>query len=149
MQKSIYFSGVFKDYYPNMLNYILVFEMPWVLNGKLQPFAKLFSNLPLFVSLADLPILYCFIFYFTVHILFYKITFNVYDDGIFNATAGYFFFFFFLVRYPTCPQCSRSALFSVAPNSRLSITLKVEVLLFFFTFYSFFLSFLKKVPSKI
>ena len=27
--------GVFKDYYPNMLNYILVFEMPWVLNGKL------------------------------------------------------------------------------------------------------------------
>lgn len=25
--------GVFKDYYPNMLNYILVFEMPWVLNA--------------------------------------------------------------------------------------------------------------------
>ena len=24
----------FKDYYPWMLNYILVFEMPWVLNGK-------------------------------------------------------------------------------------------------------------------
>jgi len=29
-----FFLGVFKDYYPNMLNYILVFEMPWVLNGK-------------------------------------------------------------------------------------------------------------------
>ena len=28
------FVGVFKDYYPEMLNYILVFEMPWVLNGK-------------------------------------------------------------------------------------------------------------------
>lgn len=25
--------GVFKDYYPQMLNYILVFEMPWVLNA--------------------------------------------------------------------------------------------------------------------
>ncbi|XP_023342819.1 motile sperm domain-containing protein 2 [Eurytemora carolleeae] len=25
--------GVFKDYYPEMLNYILVFEMPWVLNA--------------------------------------------------------------------------------------------------------------------
>jgi len=25
--------GVFKDYYPDMLNYILVFEMPWVLNA--------------------------------------------------------------------------------------------------------------------
>ena len=23
-----------KDYYPDPLNYILVFEMPWVLNGK-------------------------------------------------------------------------------------------------------------------
>ena len=34
--------GVFKDYYPWMLNYILVFEMPWVLNGKsLSLFFKL------------------------------------------------------------------------------------------------------------
>lgn len=28
-----YMIGLFKDYIPNMLNYILVFEMPWVLNG--------------------------------------------------------------------------------------------------------------------
>ncbi len=29
-----YMIQVFKDYYPWSLNYILVFEMPWVLNGK-------------------------------------------------------------------------------------------------------------------
>ena len=29
-----YMITVFKDYYPWSLNYILVFEMPWVLNGK-------------------------------------------------------------------------------------------------------------------
>ena len=29
-----YMIKVFSDYYPDVLNYILVFEMPWVLNGK-------------------------------------------------------------------------------------------------------------------
>jgi hypothetical protein len=29
-----YMIQVFKDYYPWSLNYILVYEMPWVLNGK-------------------------------------------------------------------------------------------------------------------
>ena len=29
-----YMISVFKEYYPHNLNYILVFEMPWVLNGK-------------------------------------------------------------------------------------------------------------------
>jgi len=28
-----YMIGVYKDYYPDVLNYILVFEMPWVLNA--------------------------------------------------------------------------------------------------------------------
>ena len=37
------FQGVFKDYYPEMLNYILVFEMPWVLNGK--PFFTCFKTM--------------------------------------------------------------------------------------------------------
>lgn len=26
--------GVFKQYYPYFLNYILIFEMAWILNGK-------------------------------------------------------------------------------------------------------------------
>ena len=29
-----YLIGVFRDYSPFSLNYILVYEMPWVLNGK-------------------------------------------------------------------------------------------------------------------
>lgn len=29
-----YLIGLFKMYYPDFLNYILVFEMPWILNGK-------------------------------------------------------------------------------------------------------------------
>ena len=28
--------GTLKDYYPDPLNYILVLEMPWVLNGELD-----------------------------------------------------------------------------------------------------------------
>jgi len=31
-----YLIGLFKMYYPDFLNYILVFEMPWILNGKLD-----------------------------------------------------------------------------------------------------------------
>jgi hypothetical protein len=30
-----YLIGIFRDYCPYSLNYILVFEMPWVLNGNL------------------------------------------------------------------------------------------------------------------
>ena len=33
-----YMIGVYKDYYPDVLNYILVFEMPWVLNGESNHF---------------------------------------------------------------------------------------------------------------
>ena len=31
-----YMIDVLKDYYPYVLNYILVLDMPWVLNGKYQ-----------------------------------------------------------------------------------------------------------------
>ena len=31
-----YLIHLFKEYYPWILNYIIVFEMPWLLNGKLQ-----------------------------------------------------------------------------------------------------------------
>lgn len=26
--------GILKSYYPNSINYLLIFEMPWVFNGK-------------------------------------------------------------------------------------------------------------------
>jgi hypothetical protein len=42
----ILISGAFKDFYPNMLNYILVFEMPWVLNGKLTHFHISYRTVP-------------------------------------------------------------------------------------------------------
>lgn len=29
-----YLIGLFKDYYPYFLNYVIVFEMPWILSGK-------------------------------------------------------------------------------------------------------------------
>ena len=32
--------GVFKDYVPDLLNYILIFQMPWVLNGMKRGFIK-------------------------------------------------------------------------------------------------------------
>ena len=31
-----YMINLFKSYYPWVLNYIIVFEMPWLLNGKLS-----------------------------------------------------------------------------------------------------------------
>lgn len=34
MEFTKYLISLFKQYYPNFLNYILIFEMPWVLNGK-------------------------------------------------------------------------------------------------------------------
>ena len=29
-----YLIGLFRDYYPDLVNYIIVFEMSWILNGK-------------------------------------------------------------------------------------------------------------------
>lgn len=34
MEYTKYLINIFKYYYPNALNYILVYEMPWILNGK-------------------------------------------------------------------------------------------------------------------
>lgn len=34
MEFTKYLIGLFKQYYPYFLNYILIFEMPWVLNGE-------------------------------------------------------------------------------------------------------------------
>ncbi len=36
-----YMIGVFRDYSPFSLNYILVYEMPWVLNGDSMDLAQL------------------------------------------------------------------------------------------------------------
>jgi hypothetical protein len=36
-----YLIGLFKQYYPYFLNYILIFEMPWILNGKCFPITTL------------------------------------------------------------------------------------------------------------
>lgn len=33
MDLTKYLIGLFKDYYPNFLNYIIILEMPWVLNA--------------------------------------------------------------------------------------------------------------------
>ena len=33
MELTKYLIGLFKDYYPNYLNYIIILEMPWVLNA--------------------------------------------------------------------------------------------------------------------
>lgn len=33
MELTKYFIHLFKDYYPNFLNYIIILEMPWVLNA--------------------------------------------------------------------------------------------------------------------
>ena len=33
MDYTRYIINIFKYYYPNSLNYILVFDMPWILNG--------------------------------------------------------------------------------------------------------------------
>lgn len=33
MEFTKYLIGLFKSYYPNFLNYIIIFEMPWVLNA--------------------------------------------------------------------------------------------------------------------
>lgn len=32
MEFTKYLIGLFKSYYPNFLNYIIIFEMPWILN---------------------------------------------------------------------------------------------------------------------
>lgn len=34
MEYTKYLINLCKMYYPNFLNYILIFEMPWVLNGE-------------------------------------------------------------------------------------------------------------------
>lgn len=34
MEYTKYLIGLFKNYYPYFLNYILIFEMAWVLNGE-------------------------------------------------------------------------------------------------------------------
>jgi CRAL/TRIO domain. len=34
MDYTKYLIGLCKQYYPNFLNYIVIFEMPWVMNGK-------------------------------------------------------------------------------------------------------------------
>lgn len=34
MEYTTYIINTFKNYYPNSLNWILVFEMPWIMNGK-------------------------------------------------------------------------------------------------------------------
>lgn len=36
MEYTKYLINLFKDYYPNFLNFIIIFEMAWVLNGKYQ-----------------------------------------------------------------------------------------------------------------
>lgn len=33
-----YLIALFRDYYPYFLNYIIVFEMSWILNGKFELF---------------------------------------------------------------------------------------------------------------
>lgn len=41
--------NTFKLYYPNSLNWILVYEMPWIMNGKSQDVSREifnFSSLP-------------------------------------------------------------------------------------------------------
>lgn len=35
MEYTKYIIGTLKNYYPYSLNYILVFDLPWILNGKL------------------------------------------------------------------------------------------------------------------
>lgn len=48
MDYTTYIINTFKNYYPNSLNWILVYEMPWIMNGKhawqkpAKAFAKLF-----------------------------------------------------------------------------------------------------------
>lgn len=34
MEYTQYIINTFKNYYPNSLNWILVYEMPWIMNGK-------------------------------------------------------------------------------------------------------------------
>ena len=42
--------GTLKDFYPDPLNYILVFEMPWVLNGKFHfTFKDFFYQINIYV----------------------------------------------------------------------------------------------------
>lgn len=36
MEYTKYLIGLCKNYYPHFLNYILIFEMPWVLDGKIR-----------------------------------------------------------------------------------------------------------------
>lgn len=38
-----YIISLFKLYYPYSLNYILILEMPWVLNGKVKPHSYYFN----------------------------------------------------------------------------------------------------------
>ena len=40
--------GTLKEYYPDPLNYIIVLEMPWVLNGKLKYFCASYQIFPVF-----------------------------------------------------------------------------------------------------
>lgn len=40
-----YIISLFKQYYPHFLNYIVIFEMPWILNGKSNHFYSMYFNL--------------------------------------------------------------------------------------------------------
>lgn len=42
MEFTNYLINLFKMYYPAFLNYIIIFEMPWVLNGKFMMYILLF-----------------------------------------------------------------------------------------------------------
>lgn len=46
MEYTRYLINLFKNYYPHFLNYILIFEMAWVLNGKYFYYIKKNEHLP-------------------------------------------------------------------------------------------------------
>lgn len=60
-----YLIGLFKQYYPYSLNYILIFEMAWILNGKvLQPWTRFMAaDAELLIILCKQP--WKHFFYFT------------------------------------------------------------------------------------
>lgn len=41
-----YLIGLLKDYYPYFLNYVIVFEMPWILSGEFYRSVSQFICLP-------------------------------------------------------------------------------------------------------
>lgn len=44
MDYTKYVISLFKNYYPHFLNYIIIFEMAWVLNGELQHLYSYFKS---------------------------------------------------------------------------------------------------------